>query len=130
MFQDYFINFLNQVVLQCDAMNIFSHTGMLKNREGIGQALLKETLFMFSLAFLLNIEVIFRNFIRGCIRSIPAKNRSLPQMKGKMNLRCKVTSGRKAFIRTHTKPTPLKFISMVFRIFYNSQNFKETTLKV
>ena len=51
-------------------------------------------------------------------------------MKEKTNLRCKVTSIRKVFIPTHTKPNPLKFISSVFRIFYNSQNLKEITLKV
>ena len=130
MFQDYFINFLNLAVLQCDAMNVFSHTGLLTNPKGSGQALLKDTLFILSLASLLNIEAIFRNHIRGCISSIPAKNRSVSQIKGKMSLRCKVTSRRKAFILIHTKLTPLKFISMVFRIFYNSQNFKETTLNV
>ena len=86
--------------------------------------------FCFSLAFLHNIETIFRNYIRGCITSIPPKNKWLSLMKGKINLRCKVTARRKVFILTHPKPTPLKFISMIFRIFYNSQNLKEITLKV
>ena len=71
MFQDYSINFLNLVVLQYDAMNAFSNTGMLKNIKGTGQALLKETFFIFSLALLLNIKTIFRNYIRGCIRGTP-----------------------------------------------------------
>ena len=85
MFQDYSINFLSLVVLQCNAINIFSHTAVLKNSEDSGQVLLKETLFLFSLAFLLNDETIFRNYIRGCIISISPKNRSLSQMKRKMN---------------------------------------------
>ena len=58
---DYSINFLNLVVLQYDAMNVFSHTGVLKNPEHSGQALMSETLFI--LAFLLNIETIFRNYV-------------------------------------------------------------------
>ena len=49
MFRDYSINFLNLVVLQCDALNVFSHTGVLKNPEGNEQALLKETLFIFGI---------------------------------------------------------------------------------
>ena len=47
VFQHYFINFLPLVVVQCDAINVFSHTGVLKNPEVSGQALLKETLFIF-----------------------------------------------------------------------------------
>ena len=97
MFQEYSINFLNLVVLQCDAMNIFSHgvlTGVLKNvfkknllvlkknifspecrkiPRAVDKPMLKETLFIFSLAFLLHIETIFRNCIRGCITSISPK---------------------------------------------------------
>ena len=53
VFQDYWINFLKLVVLQCFAMNVFSHTGVLKNPKGSGQALLKETLFIFHLHFYL-----------------------------------------------------------------------------
>ena len=86
MFHDYSINFLSLVVLQCDAMNIISLTGVLKNSEDSGQALLKETFFIFSLAFLLNDQTIFRNYIRDYIISIPPKNRSLSQMKRKINL--------------------------------------------
>ena len=111
-------------------MNVFSHTGVLKNPKGCGQALLKETLYIFPLIFLLDIEAIFRNYVRGCITSISAKNGSLSQMKGKASLGCRVTSRRKAFIQIYTKLTPLKCISMVFRIFYNSQNFKETPFNV
>ena len=47
-----------------------------------------------------------------------------------MNLPCKVTSRKKVFILLQTKATSLKFISMGFGIFYNSQNLKEITLKV
>ena len=104
-------------------MNVFSQTGVLKNPEGSGLALLKETFFIFSLGFLLNIETIFRGFIKDCITSIPQKIDRNYQMKGKMSLRCKITSRRKVFILLDTKPTLLKFISMVFKILYTSQNF-------
>ena len=86
--------------------------------------------FIFSLAFLLHLNTTFRNFTRGYFTSIYTYNRSLSQMKGKMNLPCKVTSRRKFLIPLQTKPTPLNFISMGFRIFCNSQNLKEITSKV
>ena len=63
MFQDYSINFLNLAVLQCDAINIFSHTGLLTNPKGSGQALVKDTLFILALAFLLNIEAFLKIFL-------------------------------------------------------------------
>ena len=103
---------------------------MLKNLECSGQTLLKEILFIFSLAFYLISKPFLETILRGCIASIPPKNRSLSQMKRKMILRCKVISRRKVCILFQTKPTPLKFISMEFRIFGNSQNLKEITLKV
>ena len=37
VFQDYSINFLNLIVLQCDAINVFSHTGVLKNPEAVDE---------------------------------------------------------------------------------------------
>ena len=47
-----------------------------------------------------------------------------------MNFRRKVTANRrKVCNQTFIKPTPHKFILKVFRIFYNSQNLKEITLK-
>ena len=61
----YSINFLNRVVLHFNVMNVFLHTGALKSPKGSGQALLKEILFIFTLAFLFTIEAIFRNYIRG-----------------------------------------------------------------
>ena len=99
-----------------------------KSREQ-WKALLKETLFIFALAFLLSVETIFGNYTRGGITSILPKNRSLSQIKGKMNLRCKVTSRRKVFILTHTKSTPLKFILLVFRKLLYVTKFKRDYFK-
>ena len=56
VFQNYTVNFVNLVVLQCDAMNVFSHTEVLKNPESSGQALLKETLFVFPWHFYITLK--------------------------------------------------------------------------
>ena len=99
---------------------------MLKNSEDSEQTLLKKTLFYFYFISTPLLVIVQKATLQVYLQ----KNRSLSQMKGKMNFPCKLTSRKKVFILFQTKPTPLNFISMGFRIFCNSQNLKEISLKV
>ena len=117
MFQDYSIKFLNLVVLQCDAMNVFSHTGVLDNPKSSGQTLLKETLFIFPLTFLLNIEAIFRNYVRGCITSIPAKKKIVFPNEGKNESSMQGIVQKKSLHSNIYKTDPTKIY------FHGIQNF-------
>ena len=73
MFQDYFIHFCNDIVYQCNAMNVLSHTEVLKNLEGREQNLLKRTLFIFRHAFLIKIKGIFGVYLRVYIADTSQK---------------------------------------------------------
>ena len=103
-------------------MNVFSHTEVQENSKGSGQALLRETIFVFSLTYLFNIEIIFRNYVSGCITNIPPKKWIVIPNKGKNEPSVQGNLQKKSLHPNTYNTNPSKIFSMVFRIFYNSRN--------